>query len=168
MGPTNARAGTLPRSIAPASGLSLAAVARIELRWHQAGLLHWAAPACEWAMRFGGIEDLAGEPRLAPTRAVWRLALHYMRQLRARGDVRIATTLARLPFAHWRARWPAWALSDRRPLRWNPLELPLPEFVALASVPAELIVWEGARPTVPLRHAVAHLLARMQADRGTR
>ena len=141
--------------------LNLGIAERIRRRWQRAGLGRWSAAACDWAARFDGIEHLAGEPGLAPTCAVWRLALHYCRFPCAANDVRVAVALARLPFAHWRARWPAWASVDGQSRRWNPLQQPLREFIALGTAPDELIVWEGARPTVPLRDVVAFLLSRL-------
>ncbi|MFN3566185.1 MAG: hypothetical protein ACK4V1_09425, partial [Burkholderiaceae bacterium] len=141
---------------------SAAGVERIRHRWQQAGLAPWMAPAHEWAWRFDGIERLAGEPRLAPTLAVWRLALRYARRRRNRSDVQVAIALAMLPFARWRARWPAWAAAGRGE-RWDPLEQTLREFIARGASQDELLVWEGARPTVPIRRAVPSLLARLHA-----
>ena len=136
---------------------------RIGRRWRQAGLAHWAAVACDWAARFEGIEQLAGEPRLAPMLAVWRLALRYARSGLRPADAQVAIALARLRFARWQARWPAWACADGRSRRWDPLQQGLGEFCALGTEPEALIVWEGARPTVPLRQAVAFLLAHASA-----
>lgn len=140
---------------------------RIGRRWRQAGLAHWASVACDWAARFEGIEQLAGEPRLAPSRTVWRLALRYARCGLRPADTQVAIALARLPFARWRARWPAWVCADGRGRRWDPLQQRLRDFCALGTQPETPIVWEGARPTVPLRQAVAFLLSRAAAATGS-